>query len=181
MRHLLVPLAVAVLLLPVARLEAAVIFTGDLVTVVAGAPGTWTFSVGGWDGGGTVTGSFSGTDADANGQLDSFAGEVTDFSAAYSGGTIVGPVTFSFANLFGLVYDLNGGPLGDGLHGSREGIGATSSAGSFWIGPGPRPICGVGVPCGDIEGQAVPEPAVWFLLLSGLAAMKWAGLRHRQP
>ena len=84
-------LASAMLLAVAAPAQAVIINTADLVSVVAGVPGTFTFSSSGWDGGGLVTGSFSGTDGDVNGQLSSFDGEVSGFSMSYSGGAIVGP------------------------------------------------------------------------------------------
>lgn len=151
--------------------RAAVITTEDLVTVVEIGPGSWDFSVGGWDGGGVVTGSFGGTDSDLNGQLSFFDGEVTAFSASYSGGTIVEPLSFVFGDLFGLVYDLDGGPLGDGLTLDIEGIGAISGVTSFAIGPGPVGVCGIGEVCGIIDGPAVPEPPMLPLVVSG---MTWA-------
>ena len=170
-------------LLAASPLHAAVTNTADLVTVVPGALGTWTYSVGGWAGGGMVTGSFAGTDGNTDGQLSFFDGEVTGFSMAYSGGAIVAPLGLGFADLFGLVYDLNGGPLGDGLTLDIEGIGATGGGTSFAIGPGPVGPCGTGAVCGTIDGPAalalVPEPPMLALLtLIGLGLL--AGTARRR-
>jgi hypothetical protein len=158
--------------------QAATDFTASLVAVASGGPGSWLYSVGGWSGGGTVSGSFAGTDFDANGQLSSFSGEITGFTMSYSGGSIVAPFSMTFADLFGLVYDLNGGPLGDGVALAIEGIGAVGSATQFLIGPGPFGLCGTGADCGVIVGPAVPEPATWAMLIAGFGLVG-ATLRRR--
>jgi len=177
MRSFLSAVVLSAFCLSTASTQAAVTTTADLVSVVAGGPGTWTYSVGGWGGGGVVNGSFAGTDANADGQLSWFDGEVTAFTMSYSGGTIVGPLGLGFADLFGLVYDLDGGPLGDGLLLDVEGIGASAGASSFAIGGGPVALCGRGQVCGIINGPAaaVPEPGTLALLglcLAGLAASR---------
>ncbi len=166
-----------------APVKAATDVTASLVTVVAGGPGSWSYSVGGWGGGGTVSGTFAGTDNDLDGQLNSFAGEVTGFSMSYSGGTIVAPFALGFADLFGLVYDLNGGPLGDGTTLAIEGIGASAPGLLFAIGPGPVALCGTGSVCGTIEGPAagvIPEPGTWALLIAGFGLVG-AAARRRRP
>ncbi len=156
-----------------APLHAAVTTTADLVAVAPGAPGTWTYSVGGWAGGGLVTGSFAGVDTNIDGQLSSFDGEVSGFTMSYSGGAIVAPVGFGFADLFGLVYDLDGGPLGDGLVLDVEGIGAAGGGASFVIGPGPVGLCGTGAVCGIIDGPAavVSQPPMLALTLLALGLL----------
>jgi MYXO-CTERM domain-containing protein len=143
-------------------------------TVAPDVPGSWTFSVGGWGGGGTVTGFFSGADNDVDGQLSSFDGEVTAFGMSYSGGSIVAPFSLGFGDLFGLVWDFDA-ILGDGLILDIEGIGAANAPFYFAIGPGPVGICGAGQICGIIEGEAaaVPEPGMLALIgLAGLAALR---------
>jgi hypothetical protein len=161
--------------------EAATITTADLVTVTPAGVGAFDFSVGGWDGGGLVTGSFSGSDVDLNGQLSAFVGEITAFSASYSGGAVIGPLSWVFADLFGLVYDLNGGPLGDGLTLAIEGIGATSGVAAFTIGPGPVAVCGTGVDCGIIDSDVppVPEPSTLALVLASTGWLAARRMRKR--
>jgi hypothetical protein len=161
--------------------QAATDVTAMAASVTALGGGAFSFSVGGWGGGGLVSGSFTGIDSDANGQLSSFDGEVTGFGMTYSGGSIVGAFGLGFGDLFGLVYDLDGGVLGDGTALDIEGIGAIGGGGAFSIGPGPVALCGTGEPCGVIEGPAaggVPEPASWALMIAGFGLIG-AALRRR--
>lgn len=171
-KHVLASAAAALLLAGTAH--AAADFTASGANVAPDGPGSWTFSVAGWGGGGLVTGSFSGTDDDNDGQLSSFDGEVTGFGMSYSGGSVVAPFALGFGDLFGLVWDFD--PiLGDGLVLDVEGIGAANAPYYFAIGPGPVGICGAGQNCGTIEGDAaaVPEPGMLALLgLAGLAALR---------
>lgn len=178
-RSLLSALAVAgMIALPLAQpAQAAVTTTSDLVVVTDNGGGSFSFTSAGWLGGGTVTGSFAGNDdvLFPDGILSSFEGEVTAFSASYSGGTIVGPLSWAFEDLFGLVYHLNGGPLGDDLGFFDEGIGAITDSTLFVIGPGPVGICGIEATCGVIE--LVSETPVLPLMLAGLALL--AAVRRR--
>jgi hypothetical protein len=156
-------------------LAAGVDFTTDLVTVTESSPGVFDFSQGGFFGGGVVTGSFTGVDNDADGQLSSFVGELTDFHFAYSGGSQVHAFTLGLADLFGLVYDLDGGDLGDGVALAIEGIGAQNFTSIYFAGPGPLgsvPCDGSNI-CGFIV-DSVPEPSTWALMtlaLGGVGAM----------
>jgi hypothetical protein len=155
---------------------AGVDLTTDLVKVTESSPGVFDFSQGGFFGGGVITGSFAGVDSDADGQLSSFVGELTDFHLAYSGGSQVHAFTLGFADLFGLVYDLDGGDLGDGLILDIEGIEASNFGVFYAAGPGPlgfEPCDGSNI-CGFIVGADVPEPSTWALMtlaLGGLGAM----------
>jgi hypothetical protein len=78
----------------------------------ANASLSFDFSQGGFDGDASVTGMFAGDDLDGNGQLSSLAGEVADFSMSFSGYSFVASFSLGFSDLLGLVYDLDGGPLG---------------------------------------------------------------------
>ena len=112
------------------------------VAVLLAAPAqarSYTFTQGGFTGGGTISGSFEGVDLDGNGQLSSFAGEVTAFHVDFSGNALVGPFSHGFADFWGLVYDIGSGFIGDGLGGDIEGI-ASNYQNAFGIeyitGPG---------------------------------------------
>lgn len=132
--------------------QAATDVTESLVKVAPAGPGSWAYAVGGRGRGGTVLGTFSGTGIDLDGQLNSFAGEVTGFTMVLSGGTIVGGFALGFTDLFRLVYGLNGGSLGDGTGGAIEGIGASASGLFFAIGPGPFALCDGAAACSVIQG-----------------------------
>ena len=109
---------------------------------------TFTFCQEGYSEGAVVSGSFTGADDNLDGQLES--NELTDITVNYSGNSLVGPLSFDLSNLFGFVYDLDGGPLGDGLTGGVEGIAAGSGAESYAAGPGPAQQCGIGIDCAAV-------------------------------
>ena len=99
-------------------------------TASAQTPLTYYFWQSGFQGGGVLSGSFSGADLDKNSQLSGFSGggEVDGFSVSMTGNSQVPDFTIPMSGLWGLVYDLNEGPfLGDGRIGNIEGIGATGS------------------------------------------------------
>ena len=104
-------------------------------------PITYDFQQSGFAEGATVTGFFVGEDLNDDGQLTSFDGEVIDFSMTFSGNSIVPAFTLGMDNLNGLVYDLDGGPLGDGLELAIEGILALDDVFSYSVGPGPFALC----------------------------------------
>ena len=157
---------------------------------------TFNFSQSGFQEGAAVTGSFIGSDLDNNGQISSFAGEVTDFDAMFSGNSSMPAFSFDFINLFGLVYDLDGSPiLGDGLTFDIEGVGAISVGSRYTAGIGPLALCnGVDI-CGLLEDRAtgirittthpvlvsaVPIPAALPLFATALAGMGFMGWRRRR-
>ncbi|HSD36008.1 MAG TPA: PEP-CTERM sorting domain-containing protein [Rhodocyclaceae bacterium] len=141
----------------------------------------YTFTQGGFSGGGHISGTFAGEDLDGNGQLSSFAGEVSAFQVSFSGDSIVGAFSHGFADLFGIVYDIGSGFIGDGLGGDIEGI-----ASNYQNGVGIEYIIGTGLALpylGSVTDQAtgalsttdalvvveVPEPASLALVVAGLA------------
>jgi len=115
---------------------------------------TFSFSQSGFSEGAIVTMSFTGTDDDSDGQIASFTGEVTDFTMSFSGNSIVPAFSLSFPELFGLVYDLDGGPLGDGQILGIEGVGATGAQFEYVAGPGPVGLCGIGQICAIVSDPA---------------------------
>lgn len=150
----------------------------------------FTFEQGGFlDGDGVegiVTGKFLGIDSNDNGQLSSFDGEILDFMMSFSGNGLVGAFSLGLDDLFGLVYDLDGGPLGDGLSLDVEGIGAFGLFFGYVAGPGLGDVCGIGVECSlvyddnsfgeSVSGELVtvrqvPEPGTLGLLGLGLIGM----------
>lgn len=157
--------AAAVIGAPSAALAVTIDFSAELAIVTDLGGGDFTFTQAGFSDGAEVTGSFSGTDLDGNGQLSWFAGEVTAFEMSFSGNGLVDAFSLDFANLFGLVFDLDG-DIGDGLDLDVEGIGAFSDTHFYAVGPGPFAFCdGVG-DCGVV--QEVPEPASLALIGLGL-------------
>ena len=148
-------------------------FSQELIAITPVTLIDFTFVQDGFTDGASVTGTFSGTDNDDNGQLSSFVGEVTAFSMTFSGNALVPAFSLTLADLFGLVYDLDGGPLGDGLNLDIEGIGAEGGPALYSAGPGPFAECGIGENCAIVE--TVPEPGIALL---GIAAA--VGLLRRR-
>lgn len=144
--------------------------------------------------GAVVSGSFSGVDLDGDRQISGFdnpisgfENEIIDFSMTFSGNTNIPAFTGDFRSLFGLVYDLDEGPvIGDGLTFHIEGIGVESSAYRYTTGNGPGPFPGGEIT--DINNDitdssalnaivtVVPEPSSAMI---GLLAAVLAGAGRR--
>jgi hypothetical protein len=145
----------------------------------------YTFSQGGFSGGGSITGTFTGVDLNGNGQINSRRGEVTAFSFSFSGDSIVGPFSHSLSDLTTLVYDVGSGFIGDSfIGGSAPGM-ASNWFGSVGVdyasglgptgGPGGRVI---EIVSGDtsttlqpVSVTTVPEPGTYALFALGLAGL----------
>ena len=154
-----------------APVSAAQTLSTQFVIVTAQGGGLYNFIQSGFDGGASISGSFTGNDNDGNLQLNAFTGEISNFTASFSGNGLV--AAWNSTNGV-LVFDLNGSDLlGDGQTGAIEGIAVNFGGGSpfnWRAGPGPFNLCGTEDPCGIIEGPAsgaVPEPSSWAMLIAG--------------
>lgn len=154
-------------------------FSTSLVTVADLGSGNYSFSQGGWSNGAAISGTFAGLDDDNDGFLDFSFGEISDFTMSFSGNAQVDAFVFDFSNLFALVYELDGGPLGDGCGCSFEEITAISAGfdNIYAANVGTFDACGVGDSCSLVA--SVPEPSNWALLIAGFGLVG-ATLRHRR-
>ncbi|HRH80108.1 MAG TPA: PEP-CTERM sorting domain-containing protein [Thiobacillaceae bacterium] len=161
-------------------------FAAAILTLAALAgpaqAGAYVFSQGGFTGGGSLTGNFTGTDLNLDGWLDASLGEVSRFALSFAGDSRVGGFSMGFAELAGLLFNMNGGGfIGDeGAIGTGEGIAALSAERLYLTGIGPAGSAGGNIT--DITSlsgattetsqpvavSAVPEPETWAVLLAGL-------------
>ena len=142
---------------------------------------TYDIELGGWDTGGLLTGSFAGDDLNGDGFISSFDSEVTAFSVSFSGSSDVGSFSFGSAELQGLVYRLDGGPLGDDVLPSSEGIFAESANFQLLSGMGGAGELGgfvfdlsagaIATTASLVTVSAVPEPRSVLLMMGGLALL----------
>ena len=147
---------------------------------VDAAPISFNFTQAGFLEGASVTGIFTGDDLDNNGQLSSFAGEVSGFVMSFSGNSSVPSFSLGLSDLFGLVYDLDGGPLGDGVTLHIEGISAFSASHSYTTGQGGTggidggwvdDFTGPNTTSELVQVSGVPVPSALLLFGSGLLGL----------
>ena len=135
---------------------------GFAAAVSVQAQTTFYFYQPGWSGGGLVTGSFTATGTNNFGQVSSFDGDISNFSIGITGDSSVSDTTWSQGNLWGIVYDVNGGPfLGDGKTGQVEGFAVTGSGFFYASGYGPINQLGGQITLGSYNGTQIdttPDP-----------------------
>lgn len=126
---------------------------------------TYHFTQGGFDGGDTVTGTFTGADLNMDQELTYGIGPggLTAFSLRFSGNSQVPAFAMGLSDLGGFVWGLNLGPyIGDDEAGSQEGIAGpfTGQQYSLYaVGPGPYLVCDGTEACGYV---AAPDGAASF-------------------
>lgn len=138
----------------------------------------YNFSQTGFDGGGTVSGSFEATDADSDGWITK--PEVTAFSLSFSGDSIVPDFSQGLAELYILNYIAGTQFIGDEIDGALQEVIGTNwfASTGFSYDTGMGGSNGFG---GTVENNStneisrsfdlarvVPAPAVFWLLASAL-------------
>ena len=153
-----------------APVAAAQTLSSQFVFVTSLGDNQYSFIQSGFDDGAFVSGSFTGIDLNEDQRLNAFSGEVSNFTASFSGNGLVGAWS---SNNGVLVFDLNGSNLlGDGTIDINEGIAVNYFVPPGlpgWIaGPGPFYLCNNDQPCGLVSSpSAIPEPASWAMLIAG--------------
>lgn len=167
----------------------------------------FSFSVDGFTDGATLTGTFAGEDLNHDGALVDLngPGEITQFSAHFSGNSIVGAMDFDLAELEngGLLYAFGNPTLvGTGGPYSSEGIAAGIAGGAimgggqasgyacdgtsncFFVTPDGFSTADYSLSLGTVTEIAappsVPEPASWAMMLGGFGLVG-AAMRRRKP
>lgn len=180
------------------------------------------FYQGGFSEGAYVSGTFSGADLNASGRLGDdqlpflppYEGEVSSFHMSFSGNSLVSSfnVDYPIARIGEptLVYDMDGGPLGEAMAGVPEGIALDKlvntsfeqSLTEYWAGAGPLLECATGGSCGWIRRSGldssglgysgedfskelvqvneVPLPAAVWLFGSGLLGLLFTAKRNKK-
>ncbi|MFZ2971937.1 MAG: PEP-CTERM sorting domain-containing protein [Ferribacterium limneticum] len=160
----------------------------------AASAADYSFFQSGFSGGGVISGSFSGVDKDGDGLLSSFSNEILDFTLTFSGDSIVGGFTHTYADMYGLVYTLGSPVLGNALLTEMEGIASNwpSATSGFEYATGFGPTNGLGgyakeIATGLISStehavnvSAVPEPEAYSMLLAGLGFVGLIARRRKQ-
>jgi len=149
---------------------------------------SYAIELGGWDTGGLLAGEFAGEDLNGDGFISFFDGEVTSFSARFSGSSKVGSFSFGSTDLKGLVYRLDDGRLGNDELPMSEGVDASSANFALLSGIGAAGSPGAfvfdlvadtsAVTDSLISVSAVPEPQQFLLMVGGLALLG-AAFRYR--
>lgn len=191
-------LAAALTGLIAAPAAAAIDTTTEAIVIVDEGGGTYSFTQGGFSENALISGSFSGSDTSADGMLtggsltsNPFVGpsEITDFTAEFSGNSLVGAFSFSFSDLGFLAFDLGGNSDLSDYTSPNEAI--ITENGLFGGTTGPIYLSGVGAVdglctgsdiCGQVSGDApatadVPAPAPLALVGLGLLGLS---LRRRR-
>jgi hypothetical protein len=138
-------------------------YSSSPVTVFQETDVLFTFIQQGFSEDAVVIGSFFGIDLDLNGHLSSGNGEIWAFAMMFSGHSHMPPFTLGLDGYLSFEYDVDGGPLGDGLTWD-EGIVALKDNTGYIVGPG----CGIGLPCTVVF---VPEPGIGLLCATALAGL----------
>jgi len=177
------------------------VFAAGLAVSVLGLPGsavaapTYTVTIGGFTGGGTLAITLAGTDSNNDGQLEWVSGnmgnasELTQLSAAFSGSSTVADFSFSYtlAQLQGSSAGYGGIFYTPGQSFSASGNGFGLQSGTFAVQGGKLIYnsCGTGT-CYMVQNgsqsatstdlgaaseaggsSAVPEPATWAMMIGG--------------
>jgi hypothetical protein len=105
---------------------------------------TYYFYQPGWTSGGIISGSFTGSDNNSDGLIDSFEEEITNFTVSMTGSSIATHNTsWNQTNIWGIVYDINTDKfLGNDGEGGGEGFamfaGENNNFLNYYSGYGPN-------------------------------------------
>jgi 6-phosphogluconolactonase (cycloisomerase 2 family) len=190
------------------RLFSAALLAGAVAASGVSHAAQYTFSQGGFQDGGVITGAFTGEDANGDGLLASFDGEISDFNLSFNGNSIIPAFSQTFESLGGLVFQIGKTTLGDG---GTPGSDYAEGMAVNWLPDGLDPVefgltgysfvTGIG-PLGEARGEigdwdtgakllttetmtvsaatSVPEPASWMLMGLGMVGLGLLSRRSKR-
>jgi hypothetical protein len=154
---------------------------------------TYTFTQTGYEDGAFISGSFTGSDLDHDGQINSAFGEISNFTMYFSGNSIMPAFSHDPAETFDVVYTVGSHTLGTWGGKDKEGI--MSNWGNptgfdFATGMGPTGDKGGRIIHHDdltvtfsdelVQVSAVPEPSTAAMTLAGLGLLGLVAARRRR-
>ena len=110
------------------KVISVMVFVGMVLLTKPVQAQVYYFTQSGFDGGGTISGTFTGVDSNIDGSISSDDDEVSGYTLSFTGNSFIGGFTHSYANFIGLIYTVGNGEIGSVL---GDGIGSEDSENKY--------------------------------------------------